>query len=234
MVYLNEGLKQFLLLSDIELKKRISDHKGNLPVKDYILAGALFGIIGAATLSTVSEEYRKHPEEFKRKLEIIEAELENGLKAHDLTAKDEIRIKKALTNIAKIKKDIILKEESSFLQEGVLNFIKKQNYNYLKKVESGSLITSEELILGFCIGAIPAVVTAHLVRNKLQKDPNAFKQKIEKIKEELEAAKKEKELDEEENSKTNKMILKITALNVLVSNIIKGINNRNLKHTKEI
>ena len=59
MIYLNEGLKQFLLLSDIELKKRISDHKGNLPVKDYILAGALFGVIGAATLSAASEEYQK-------------------------------------------------------------------------------------------------------------------------------------------------------------------------------
>lgn len=208
MRYLDSNLREFLSMSKYDFNDKIHH-------KDKDVIGHIFGLSECNNLQNFNI------------INLIEAELLFGLKAHDLTAREEISIKKALNRIHTLK-------ENLYLGEGVLNFIKKQNYNYLKKIDAGSIITSEELILGFCVGAIPAVITAQLVRSKVQKDPDGFRQKLEKMKEELEAAKKEKELDEEENSKTNRMILKITALNVLISNVIKGINNRHLKHTKEI
>lgn len=235
MIYLNEGLKRYLEMKDNDLRKKISDNKGRVPTSDFMIVMFLLGVAGTTYLSTLEEEYKKNPDEFNSKITKMEAELNSGLKAHDLTAQQEVKIKKGLLRLNQLKSRVHYKKESyEYLDEGVLTFIKKQNYNYLKKIDAGSVITSEEIILGFCVGAIPAVIVAQLVRSKLKKDPGAFKQKLNQMKEELEAVKKENELNEEENSKTNKMILKITALNVLISNVIKSINNRHFKHNNEI
>lgn len=115
---------------------------------------------------------------------------------------------------------------NEYLDEGIRTFIKKRNYSYLKKIQDGSMVTSEELLWGFLIGAVPTVIVSQLIRSEVQKDPEKFKEKIERMKEELEELKRDKELDDEESKKTNKMILKITALNVLITNAIKMIQSK--------
>lgn len=115
---------------------------------------------------------------------------------------------------------------NEYLDEGIRTFIKKRNYAYLKKIQDGSMVTSEELLWGFLIGAVPTVIVSQLIRSEVQKNPEKFKEKIERMKEELEELKRDKELDDEESKKTNKMILKITALNVLINNAIKMIQSK--------